>query len=239
MWRGRVKLPACCRRRITAGRARTRGGARSSRHRRRRTTRWWMRSSESASGPECPFRSLGIRSRGGKASAGTAAFMLRRLPSPTGQDGELCADRSGRNERADQVTEPRQRRGRRPIRELIARELLFSGQPMSATQIAKAIEYLPDRTQAALERMEHAGQVVRNEGVAGRSASRPLLKPTGTRQARATVSSMPHSTSSAAQQQLLALTNSLNKCAGEEGKGRVHPPLPPSGKLATAAHMLL
>jgi len=35
---------------------------------------------------------------------------------------------------------------------------------MSATQIANAIEYLPDRTQAALERMEHAGQVVRNEG---------------------------------------------------------------------------
>jgi DNA-binding IclR family transcriptional regulator len=47
---------------------------------------------------------------------------------------------------------------------LILRELSFSGQPMSATQIAKAIEYLPDRTQAALERMEHAGQVVRNEG---------------------------------------------------------------------------
>jgi hypothetical protein len=92
---------------------------------------------------------------GGKASAGTAA---------SGKDGELCADRSGRNERADQVTEPRRRRGRRPIRELIARELSFSGQPMSATQIAKAIEYLPDRTQAALERMEHAGQVVRNEG---------------------------------------------------------------------------
>jgi hypothetical protein len=39
-----------------------------------------------------------------------------------------------------------------------------SGQPMSATQIAKAIEYLPDRTQAALERIEHAGQVVPNEG---------------------------------------------------------------------------
>src|SRR5580692_766189 len=36
------------------------------------------------------------------------------------------------------------------------------------------------------------------KAVAGRSASRPLLKPTGTRQARATVSSMPQSTSSAA-----------------------------------------
>ena len=43
------------------------------------------------------------------------------------------------------------------------------------------------------------------KAVAGRSASRPLLKPTSTRQARATVSSMPHSKSSAAQQQLPAL----------------------------------
>jgi hypothetical protein len=76
----------------------------------------------------------------------------------------LSADLSGRNERSDQVTEPRQRSGRRPIRELIARELSFSGQPMSATQIAKAIEYLPDRTEVALERMEKDGKVFRNEG---------------------------------------------------------------------------
>jgi hypothetical protein len=92
---------------------------------------------------------------GGHTFAGTTTSAKPR---------ERSADPRGRNERSDQVTEPRQRRGRRPIRELIARELSFSGQPMSATQIAKAIEYLPDRTQAALERMEHAGQVVRNEG---------------------------------------------------------------------------
>ncbi len=58
--------------------------------------------------------------------------------------------------------EPR-RRGRRPIRQLILRELLFSGQAMTTAQIAKAIEYLPDRTGEALERMEKAGQL-RNEG---------------------------------------------------------------------------
>ena len=55
------------------------------------------------------------------------------------------------------------RRIRRPIRELILRELSFSGQAMTATQIAKAIDYLPDRTETALERMESAGRVLRNE----------------------------------------------------------------------------
>jgi hypothetical protein len=92
---------------------------------------------------------------GDRTFASTTASAKPREPS---------ADPRGRNEPSDQVTEPRQRRSRRPIRELILRELSFSGQPMSATQIAKAIEYLPNRTQAALERMEHAGQVVRNEG---------------------------------------------------------------------------
>jgi hypothetical protein len=58
--------------------------------------------------------------------------------------------------------EPR-RRGRRPIPQLILRELSYSGQSMTTVQIAKAIEYLPDRTGEALERMEKAGQV-RNEG---------------------------------------------------------------------------
>jgi hypothetical protein len=69
-----------------------------------------------------------------------------------------------RNERAGDAKEPRRRRGRRSIRELIVRELSFSGQPMTAAQIAKSIEYLADRTEVALERMEKDGQVVRNEG---------------------------------------------------------------------------
>jgi hypothetical protein len=57
---------------------------------------------------------------------------------------------------------------RRPIRELILRELSFSGQAMTATQIAKAITYIAERTETALERMEKDGQVIRNE--AGRWA---------------------------------------------------------------------
>jgi hypothetical protein len=69
-----------------------------------------------------------------------------------------------RDERAAEADEPRRRRRRRPIRELIVRELSFSGQPMTAAQIAKAIEYLVDRTEVALERMEKDGQAVRSEG---------------------------------------------------------------------------
>ena len=57
-----------------------------------------------------------------------------------------------------------QRRGRRPIRQLIAQELSFSGQVMTVNQIAKAIEYNPAGTAKALERMEAAGQVLRDQG---------------------------------------------------------------------------
>ena len=59
--------------------------------------------------------------------------------------------------------EPMQRRGRRPIRQLIVRELSLSGQVMTVNQIAKAIEYNPAGTAKALERMEAAGQVLRDE----------------------------------------------------------------------------
>ena len=34
---------------------------------------------------------------------------------------------------------------------------------MTTAQIARAIEYLPDRTETALERMENAGRVLRNK----------------------------------------------------------------------------
>ena len=60
--------------------------------------------------------------------------------------------------------EPRRRRGRRPIRELILRELSFSGQPTTADQIAKAIDYIPERTEMALGRLEKDGQVLRSGG---------------------------------------------------------------------------
>jgi hypothetical protein len=46
---------------------------------------------------------------------------------------------------------------------------------MTAAQIAKAIEYLVDRTEVALERMEKDGQVVRSEG--GRWAIGPSAAP--------------------------------------------------------------
>ena len=60
--------------------------------------------------------------------------------------------------------QPGRRRGRRPIRQMILRELSFSGQTMTAAQIARAIDYHPERTQTALERMEKAGQLLRSEG---------------------------------------------------------------------------
>src|SRR5215471_6939461 len=57
--------------------------------------------------------------------------------------------------------QPAPRRARRPIREMIIRELSFSGQPTTAHQIAKAIDYNLERTETALRRMAEAGQVHR------------------------------------------------------------------------------
>jgi len=57
---------------------------------------------------------------------------------------------------------PAAQRIRRPIRQIILRELSFSGRAMTATQIAKAIDYNLTRTKTALNRLEAAGQVVRN-----------------------------------------------------------------------------
>ena len=89
----------------------------------------------------------------GETSAGDAVSEKDREPS---------AGRLGYGERASGPQEPR-RRGRRPIPQLISRELSFSGQAMTTAQIARAIEYLPDRTETALERMESAGRVLRNK----------------------------------------------------------------------------
>jgi hypothetical protein len=47
---------------------------------------------------------------------------------------------------------------------MIVRELSFCGHAMTTAQIAKAIEYIPERTETALERLERNGQVLRNEG---------------------------------------------------------------------------
>ena len=59
--------------------------------------------------------------------------------------------------------DPVRRRGRRPIRQLILRELSFSGEAMTAAQIARAIDYNPERTETALERLEKSGQLLRTE----------------------------------------------------------------------------
>jgi hypothetical protein len=65
---------------------------------------------------------------------------------------------------ASDPKQPGRRRVRRHIRELILRELSFSGQAMTATQIAKAIDYQTERTEMALQHMEETGQVLRNAG---------------------------------------------------------------------------
>jgi DNA-binding IclR family transcriptional regulator len=72
---------------------------------------------------------------------------------------------AGAAEAAPQRKELVRRRGRRPIREMILRELSFSGEAMTTTQIARAIDYIPERTEAVLERMEKDGRVLRNEGL--------------------------------------------------------------------------
>ena len=47
---------------------------------------------------------------------------------------------------------------------MILRELSFCGHEMTTAQIAKAIDYIAERTETALERLERNGQVLRNEG---------------------------------------------------------------------------
>ncbi|HEY3615530.1 MAG TPA: hypothetical protein VGK96_01885 [Candidatus Sulfotelmatobacter sp.] len=74
--------------------------------------------------------------------------------------GELPSGDAGAD---PQRGEPMRRRGRRPIREMILRKLSFSGEPMTTAQIARAISYVPERTEKALERMEKRGHVLRNE----------------------------------------------------------------------------
>jgi hypothetical protein len=55
------------------------------------------------------------------------------------------------------------RRPRRDIMQLILCELSFSGEELTTAQIAKAIDYIPERTETALKRLETGGKVRRNE----------------------------------------------------------------------------
>jgi hypothetical protein len=78
--------------------------------------------------------------------------------------GDAASDVAASGAAESGPKEPGRRRVRRPIRELILRELSFSGQAMTAAQIAKAIDYLPERTETALQRLEESSQVLRNAG---------------------------------------------------------------------------
>jgi hypothetical protein len=53
---------------------------------------------------------------------------------------------------------------RRDIRQLIIKELSYSGKSMTKHQIAKAINYIPEGTEAALRRLETAGKVQKRDG---------------------------------------------------------------------------
>jgi hypothetical protein len=55
-------------------------------------------------------------------------------------------------------------RRRRNIRQLIIRELTFSGKSMTKEHIAKSIEYLPPQTERALRRLENSGKVQNMDG---------------------------------------------------------------------------
>jgi hypothetical protein len=78
-----------------------------------------------------------------------------------------------------QKVESEQRRRRRDIPQLILRELSFSGQAMTTTQIAKAIDYIPERTQIALRRMEISGKLSRDGDGRWIAVFTPATAPSG------------------------------------------------------------
>jgi hypothetical protein len=75
---------------------------------------------------------------------------------------EMLAGETSGSSAGSEPRGPGRQRARRPIRQMILRELSFSGQTMTATQIAKAIDYNSVRTKTALNRMEATGHVLRN-----------------------------------------------------------------------------
>ena len=56
----------------------------------------------------------------------------------------------------------RQKRRRRDIRQMIIKELSYSGKVMTTKEIARSIEYIPERTEMALKRLERAGKILQN-----------------------------------------------------------------------------
>ena len=64
---------------------------------------------------------------------------------------------------SDKSSESKRRRPRRDILQLILREISFSGKAMTSAQIARAIDYIPERTETALKRLETRGKVIQDE----------------------------------------------------------------------------
>ena len=56
------------------------------------------------------------------------------------------------------------RRPRRDIVQLILREMSFNAKAMTSAQIAQAIDYIPERTETALKRLEAGRKVIREHG---------------------------------------------------------------------------
>ena len=59
-------------------------------------------------------------------------------------------------------TDKSDKRRRRDIRQMIIKELSYSGKAMTTKQIAKAIDYLQERTEAAVKRLESEGKLIQN-----------------------------------------------------------------------------
>jgi hypothetical protein len=62
----------------------------------------------------------------------------------------------------ERETDQRHKRKRRDIRQMIIKELSYSGREMTTQQIAKAIDYIPERTETVLKRLENAGKIIQN-----------------------------------------------------------------------------
>jgi hypothetical protein len=67
---------------------------------------------------------------------------------------------------------------------MILRELSFSGEAMTTTQIGKAIDYVSTRTETTLKRLEKAGKVVRTGNSRWAALVDPITKHNGQPQGR-------------------------------------------------------
>jgi predicted transcriptional regulator len=76
---------------------------------------------------------------------------------------ELLTGTTSANNCESQSDKSRRRRPRRDIVQLILREISFSGKAMTRAQIAQGIDYIPERTERALKRLETGGKVIRDE----------------------------------------------------------------------------